>query len=114
MTTNYANAEKGAWRDDLAFIFYLFLKVHNVDEAFLANIKFQFPEKDYDKKNNLERLKEYLNFKLTDFRYLDTIIDYSFNWASTREGHEFWHQLHESWRLIAEAFCDKLGITSYI
>lgn len=106
MSTNYTDKKKGAWQDDFAFIFYLFLKVHNADEAFLTNTN--FTEKDGKKGNDLERLKEYLNLRVTDFRYLSTIIDYSFNWASTKEGHEFWLRLHESWRPIAEAFYDNI------
>lgn len=107
MNRNYTNINKGAWRDDLAFIFYLFLKVHNSDEAFLTNIK--FPEKGCTKGEDLEELKKYLNFKTdNDFRRLSTIIDYSFHWASTIEGYDFWYQLHVSWLAIAEAFCGKI------
>lgn len=78
--------------------FLLFLKKENAYKKYIKAIKQQ-------KKGQFKNLGNYINVLTIDslkgcFVYSSNIgylIDSSFHWASTKEGHDFWSELDRKW-----------------
>ena len=76
--------------------FIRFLKENNSLEYFCDNVKEQ-NGKQQDKKTLLLSMREKRTTQNITY-YLINIIDRSFYWARTPQGHEYWKRLNERWR----------------
>lgn len=70
-------------------VFISWLKYHNLYKSFLFN-----------RKKTSSMWKDY---KLYD-KEPEDYIDYSFEWASTKEGDDFWSEKHDKWLSFIERF----------
>lgn len=95
--------------------FLLFLKTEHVYKKYITSVKLQ-------RKNEIKNWGNSINILTIPhiekcFKRCGTLgclIDYAFNWASTREGAEFWLALDDKWRakmasteLVAEKLTHK-------
>lgn len=98
--------------------FLLFLKKENVYEQYIKIIKIQ-------RKSEFKNLENYINVLTINslkecFRNNSNIgflIDKSFHWAATKEGHDFWSALDTKWHdkmrnteIVAEKLMHKMNI----
>ena len=79
---------------DYLKLFCQFLKAHNAYVKFRANcLKQHKSDSDSDFFTPIREV----NQNCLDFK---TLVDLSFIWARTREGHSFWKQLNSEWKSI--------------
>ena len=79
--------------------FLFFLKKENAYKKYIKAIKQQ-------KKEQFKNWENYINiFTINNFKgcfrsdsNIGNLIDYSFHWAITKEGHDFWSELDKKWR----------------
>ncbi len=95
--------------------FLFFLKKENVYKEYIKAIKQQ-------KKREIKNWGNYINILTINSlgecflknNYVVYLIDMSFNWSSTKEGHKFWSELSHKWHgkmkdieLVAEKLTHK-------
>lgn len=87
------------------------LTYREIIREFLFFLKKENAYKKYIKAIKQQRKKEFINWEnyiniltIKTFKGVFTnssvvyLIDYSFHWASTKEGHDFWSALDQKWR----------------
>ena len=86
-------------------IFLNFLKENNIYKEYTTNLRHNIGRRDYLKPTTkLTILMQPFKYKKIDTifynmsRYdLGEIINYSFTWMDTPQGHEFWAKYHVKW-----------------